>query len=110
MRKSAYIRCENRNLREQYGNMTEPIAQSYVRASLQQALLRKNELESALLAAPEDAAARRVYFDYLIRFAAGRTGLLHAVLPELGHPVTFRTGTQDVVALARVFRDGVYAL
>ena len=88
----------------------DPNMRSDALTSLQQALLRKNDLESAMLAAPDDAAPRRAYFDYLIRFSAGRTGLLHAVLPELGHPVMFRTGTHDVVALARVFRDDAYAL
>ena len=83
----------------------DPNMRSDALTSLQQALLRKNDLESAMLAAPDDAAPRRAYFDYLIRFSAGRTGLLHAVLPELGHPVMFRTGTHDVVALARAKRD-----
>lgn len=78
--------------------------------ALQQDLLRKAEFEAALIAAPQDARARTAYFDELVRFASVRTGLSHALLPELGHPLAFRCGTADVLGLARVFRDMAYEL
>ena len=44
-------------------------------------LLRKAELELALLAAPEDAAIHDAYLEAVLAFAAVRTGLVHVVLP-----------------------------
>ncbi|MBN8889912.1 MAG: hypothetical protein ABS99_04140 [Acetobacteraceae bacterium SCN 69-10] len=73
---------------------------------LQRELLEKMEMEAALLAAPSDQALRGAYFDLLFRFAALRTGLSHALLPELGHPLYFRCGSSDVANLAQIFRDG----
>ncbi len=78
--------------------------------ALQQDLLRKVEFEAALIAAPQDARARGAYFEELIRFASVRTGLSHALLPELGHPLAFRCGTADVLGMARTFRDMAYEL
>jgi hypothetical protein len=78
--------------------------------ALQQDLLRKTEFEAALIAAPQDTRARAAYFEELLRFASIRTGLSHAMLPELGHPLAFRCGTADVLGLARVFRDMMYEL
>lgn len=73
-------------------------------------LLRKAELEAALLAAPGDGTVRAAYFDHLIRLAGTRSGLFWALLPEVGAPLWFRAGTPDITALAGAFRDGVYAL
>ena len=66
------------------------------------------DIESAMVAAPNDAALRRDYFDLLIRFAGVRTGLSYALLPEIGHPLYFRCATTDVINLAQVFRDEIY--
>lgn len=71
-------------------------------------LLRKAELELALLAAPGDPAVHAAYLDALLAFAAVRTGLASAILPEFGHPVALRCGTSDIIALLRVCRDRVY--
>ena len=71
-------------------------------------LLRKAELELALLAAPEDAAIHDAYLEAVLAFAAVRTGLVHVVLPAFGHPVALRCGTSDIIALLRVCRDRVY--
>ena len=71
-------------------------------------LLRKAELELALLAAPDDPALRAAYLEALLAFASVRTGLAFAVLPEFGHPVALRCGTSDVIALLRVCRDRIY--
>ncbi|MBU6498568.1 MAG: hypothetical protein KGQ40_08570, partial [Rhodospirillales bacterium] len=54
----------------------------------------------------DDDALRRTYFDQTIGFASVRTGLLHALLPELGHPLILRGGTADALNFAQVFRDG----
>lgn len=75
---------------------------------LQRDLMRKHGLELDMIADPLDERLRRTYFDELSRFAAVRTGLAHAVLPELGHPVAFRCGTADIVALVRAFRERAY--
>jgi len=72
--------------------------------------LRKAELEAALIAAPGEPHLRAAYFQELIQFAARRTGLAQAVLPELGHPITLRCGTADASAFAHVFRDKAYDL
>ena len=69
------------------------------------ALRRKGELEVALQAAPDDADLRAAYFDHLQLLAADHTGLGHATLPELGHPLYFRGATPDVANMAQVFRD-----
>ena len=71
------------------------------------ALRRKVELEVALQAAPGDADLRVTYFDHLQMLAAEHTGLSHAMLPELGHPLYFRGATPDVANMAQVFRDHV---
>jgi FkbM family methyltransferase len=76
---------------------------------VQRDLVRKAELEAALLAAPSDANLRRAYFDHLLQFAATRAGLSCALLPELGHPLYFRGASPDVPALVQTFRDGAYA-
>jgi len=76
---------------------------------VQRDLVRKVELEAALLAAPSDANLRQAYFDHLLQFAATRAGLSYALLPELGHPLYFRGASPDVAALALTFRDGAYA-
>jgi FkbM family methyltransferase len=76
--------------------------------ALQQELLRKGELEAALIAAPRDEHLRGEYFDELLRFASNRTGLTHVLLPELGHPLTLRCGTWDIISLLRAFRDRAY--
>jgi FkbM family methyltransferase len=72
--------------------------------------IRKAELELAMLAAPDDAAQRASYFDFLIRLASGRTGLLCANLPDLATPLYFRAGTPDILVMAQSFRDDAYAL
>ncbi|MCW3476584.1 FkbM family methyltransferase [Limobrevibacterium gyesilva] len=78
-------------------------------STLQQDLLRKMEMEAAMVAAPQDKRLRAAYFDMLIGFAGVRTGLSQAMLPELGHPLYFRCGSTDVINLAQIFRDGAYA-
>ncbi len=75
---------------------------------LQRELLRKMQLETAMSAAPGDQGLRREYFDLLLQFAGCRTGLSHALLPELGQPLHFRCGSIDVFNLSQVFRDGAY--
>ncbi len=85
---------------------TETLAADVTPPTLRQELRDKLELEAALAAAPDDQALRARYFDLLIRIAAVHTGLLHALLPELGYPLGFRCGTLDILALAQVFRDG----
>ncbi|MCX7381859.1 MAG: FkbM family methyltransferase [Alphaproteobacteria bacterium] len=77
-------------------------------SALQLELIRKAELEAAMIAAPFDTLLRASYFDELIRFASVRSGLSHALLPELGYPLALRCGTTDIVALARVFRSRAY--
>lgn len=77
-------------------------------SALQLDLIRKAELEAAMIAAPRDERLRATYFEELVRFASVRSGLSHALLPELGYPLALRCGTTDVVALARVFRDRAY--
>jgi FkbM family methyltransferase len=77
---------------------------------VQRDLVRKAELEAALLAAPSDANLRQAYFDHLLQFAATRAGLSYAVLPELGHPLYLRAASPDALALVQTFRDGAYAL
>jgi FkbM family methyltransferase len=74
------------------------------------ALRRKAELELALQAAPDDAELRAAYFDQLQSLAAEYTGLGHAVLPELGHPLYFRGATPDVANLIQMFRDHMLAV
>ncbi len=76
--------------------------------SLQRDLLERMELEAAMLAAPHDTYLRRTYFDRLASFAATRTGLSHALLPELGHPLYFRCGSSDIANMAQIFRDDAY--
>jgi|GEM_PF-1337196 len=75
----------------------------------QRDLVRKAELEAALFAAPFDATLRQAYFDHLLQFAATRSGLSYAVLPELGHPLYFRGASPDMPALTQTFRDNAYA-
>ena len=74
--------------------------------TLQAELLALHEAAGKLIAAPTDAALRAAYFAVLTRFAGSRTGLGHALLPELGHPLAFRCATPDIAAIARCFRDG----
>jgi FkbM family methyltransferase len=71
---------------------------------------RKLQLELAMHEAPRDPAPRAAYFEHLAGLAAGHTGLLTALLPELGAPLYLRGGTPDIVALASVFRDRPPAL
>jgi FkbM family methyltransferase len=86
------------------GTLSEPVAIS----PLQRDLLDKMQLEAAMLAAPADESVRTAYFDLLMRFATSRTGLSHAVLPELGHPLYFRCGSTDVANMAQIFRHSSY--
>lgn len=74
--------------------------------TLQAEILALHEAAGQLIAAPADAALRLAYFASLTRFAGSRTGLGHALLPELGHPLAFRCATPDITAIARCFRDG----
>ncbi len=76
------------------------------RASLYTLLRRKIDCESGLLAAPEAAEALAAYLDSLAALASGRSGLLHAVLPLLGHPLTLRAGGSDIEALRAVAEGG----
>jgi FkbM family methyltransferase len=69
------------------------------------AVRRKMEFEVALEAEPGEAGLRAAYFDHLQVLAAGHTGLSHALLPELGHPLYFRGATPDVINLTQIFRD-----
>jgi FkbM family methyltransferase len=75
---------------------------------LQRELLRKMELEAAMVASPHDQALRASYFELLLQFAVTRTGLSHALLPELGHPLYFRCGSTDAANMAQIFRDNAY--
>jgi FkbM family methyltransferase len=72
-------------------------------------LLRKMELEAAMLAAPQDQALRAAYFDHVGRIAIAHTGLQTVVLPDIGPPLYFRCGTPDIAVLANVFRDNAMA-
>ncbi len=72
-------------------------------------LLALHEAAGRLLGAPADAGLRRAYFGLLARFAGSRTGLGHALLPELGHPLAFRCAAPDLAAIARCFLDDVAA-
>ena len=63
----------------------------------------KLRLEAAMLRAPSDWGLRKSYFDLLDRFSAGNVGLGWALLPELGHPLYFRHGSNDVASMAQVF-------
>lgn len=69
-------------------------------------MLTLHEAAGKLIVSPADAALRAAYFAALARFGASGTGLGHALLPELGHPLAFRCATPDVAAIARCFRDG----
>src|SRR5215471_8504056 len=73
---------------------------------LRRDLLAKMEMEAAMVASPQDTGLRHAYFDLLVQLATSRTGLLQAVLPEIGHPLYFRCGSSDVANLVQVFRDG----
>src|SRR5581483_12435843 len=77
-------------------------------SGLQRELLGKMELEAAMVAAPHDQSVRTRYFELLAQFAASRTGLSHALLPELGHPLYFRCGSSDVSNMTQIFRDNSY--
>jgi len=79
-----------------------------VLSALQRELIGKMELEAAMVAAPYDQALRARYFGLLQQFAGMRSGLSHALLPELGHPVYFRCGSSDANNLAQIFRDNAY--
>ena len=72
-------------------------------------LVRKLQLEAAMFAQPQDRALRASYFELLGRIGTGHTGLLTALLPELGAPLYFRAGTPDIAVLADVFRDHALA-
>lgn len=91
------------------GDARAPAPDAQAVLPLQRDLLAKMELEAAMLASPADAKLRAGYFDLLFSFSALRTGLSHAVLPEIGHPLYFRCGSSDVANLAQVFRDGAQA-
>jgi FkbM family methyltransferase len=86
---------------------TQP-ATPLVLSGLQRELLGKMELEAAMVASPHDQELRARYFDLLQQFAATRTGLSHALLPELGHPLYFRCGSTDALNMAQIFRDNGY--
>lgn len=68
----------------------------------------KQQLEVAMVLAPSDWQVRKSYFDLLDRLSAGSVGLGWALLPELGHPLFFRHGSNDVVSMAEVFLTGRY--
>ncbi len=70
---------------------------------LQQRLLAKMEAEAAMIASPNDTGARAAAFAALAPLVAGRTGLLHLVLPELGQPLHLRAGGDDLDSLRRSF-------
>jgi FkbM family methyltransferase len=72
-------------------------------------LLRKTEMELAMLANPADRVLRGTYFELLMRLAGGHTGLQWVMLPELPTPLYFRLGTPDIAVLAQCFRDDMYA-
>ena len=69
-------------------------------------ILALHEAAGQLIASPADAALRAAYFAALAHFGASRSGLGHALLPELGHPLAFRCATPDLAAIVRCFRDG----
>ncbi len=71
-------------------------------------LVRKLEMEAALVADPADVALRQAYFALLATLSDGRTGLAHALLPELGQPLYFRGGSRDLARIAEVFRDDAH--
>lgn len=73
-------------------------------------LLRKAELEAALVVTPADRALRATYFEHLTRLAGTRSGLFWALLPDLGAPLWFRGGTPDITAMAMAFRDDGHAI
>jgi hypothetical protein len=73
------------------------------------ALLRKAEMELAMLANPTDKALRTGYFELLMRLASSHTGLMWANLPDLPMPLYFRLGTPDIAVMAQSFRDDLYA-
>ena len=79
-----------------------------VLSGLQRELLGKMELEAAMVASPHDQLLRARYFDLLQQFASSRTGLSHALLPELGHPLYFRCGSSDASNMTQIFRDNGY--
>lgn len=91
-----------------YGTPTPPPPGS--RPAAPPELVRKLELEAAMLAAPQDAALRTAYFELLSRIAITHTGLQTALLPEVGAPLYFRCGTPDVAVLANIFRDNALAM
>jgi FkbM family methyltransferase len=72
-------------------------------------LIKKLEIEAAMHAAPQDRALRKAYFDHLGSLAVAHTGLLTAVLPEIGAPLYFRCGTPDIAVMASIFRDDALA-
>ena len=75
---------------------------------LQRELVRKLHMEAAMVAAPADLGLRGAYFDLLLGFSGSRTGLSHALLPELGQPLYFRCGSTDMFNLTQIFRDDAY--
>jgi FkbM family methyltransferase len=85
-----------------------PLARPIMDTDTKHVLLEKLRMEAAMLAAPQDVRQRRDYFDLLIRFAGVHTGLSHALLPEVGHPLYFRCGSTDILNLVQIFRDGAF--
>lgn len=63
----------------------------------------KQQIEAAMLRAPTDWSLRKSYFDLLDRLSAGHVGLGWALLPELGHPLFFRHGSNDVGSMSQIF-------
>jgi FkbM family methyltransferase len=72
-------------------------------------MVKKLEIEAAMHAAPQDRTLRATYFDHLGRLAVTNTGLLTALLPEIGAPLYFRCGTPDIAVMANIFRDDALA-
>jgi hypothetical protein len=73
-------------------------------------LLRKAELELAMLRNPADRALRTAYFEHLTQLAGSHTGLLIANLPDVPTPLYFRAGTPDIAVMAHYFRDDALVL
>jgi FkbM family methyltransferase len=74
--------------------------------TLRRLMQEKSARESAMLDPAAPGHARDAYFASLASLAAERSGLLHAVLPEFGHPLYLRAGTTDLAALRRIALGG----
>lgn len=72
-------------------------------ALMDELLLRKTNLEAAMLASPGDYDVRSQYFAVLMQISYSSFGSFFACLPEIETPLLFRGGTSDIWVLQQIF-------